>query len=198
MRVTGILTSGGNAYPTTTGTNTQVLTSNGAGTISWSYAPPVGSVISFAGSAAPNGYLLCDGAAVSRSIYASLFAIIGTAYGAGDGTTTFNLPDLRSRMVVGVGQGSGLTSRTLAASGGEESHTLTISEMPAHNHTTSVNSVTDAVTIGGYAPNSQSMFFGTDRSSTTKNYSTAMQNTGGSQSHNVMNPFLALNYIIKF
>ncbi len=197
-RVTGTLTSGGNTYPTTTGANTNVLSTNGTGALSWSAAPPIGSVISFAGSTAPVGYMLCNGASISRTTYASLFSIIGTTYGAGDGSTTFNLPDLRSRMVVGVGQGTGLASRTLAATGGEENHTLTINEMPSHKHNTTVNSASEVTVIGGYAASSQSMFFGTDRSSTTGSYNGAMSNTGGGASHNVMNPFLALNYIIKF
>jgi len=197
-RVTGVLTSGGNAYPTTTGSSTQVLSTDGAGNLTWSFAPPVGSVISFAGSSAPSGYLLCDGSAVSRTTYANLYLTIGTTYGAGNGSTTFNLPDLRSKMIVGVGQGTGLTNRPLASSGGEESHVLTINEMPAHKHNTTVNSANEVSTIGGYAASSQSMFFGTDRSATTGSYNAAMGNTGGGLSHNVMNPFLALNYIIKY
>lgn len=67
---------------------------------------PVGSVFPFAGGSAPTGYLLCDGSAVSRSTYDTLFALIGTDWGAGDGSTTFNLPDLRSRIPVGVGTGT--------------------------------------------------------------------------------------------
>lgn len=76
---------------------------------------PTGAVIGFAGSSAPSGWLLCDGSAVSRTTYADLFTAIGTSYGVGDGSTTFNLPDLRGRVPVGVGQGSGLTNRALAA-----------------------------------------------------------------------------------
>lgn len=64
---------------------------------------PAGSMIDFAGSAAPNGFLLCNGAAISRTAYASLFAVIGTTFGAGDGSTTFNIPDARNRARVGSG-----------------------------------------------------------------------------------------------
>src|SRR6185437_10587695 len=72
---------------------------------------------------------------VSRSQFAALFAVIGTAFGAGDGSTTFNLPDLQGRVPVGAGAGSGLTNRVLAAKGGEENHTLSVAEMPSHGHT---------------------------------------------------------------
>lgn len=95
---------------------------------------PPGTLIAYAGQVAPPGYLLCNGQAVSRATYAALFAAIGTTYGAGDGSTTFNLPDLRSRVPLGFGQGVGLSNRTLAAKGGEESHTLTTAELPIHAH----------------------------------------------------------------
>lgn len=83
----------------------------------------------FAGSTAPEGYLLCDGSAVSRADYATLFGVIGTTYGAGDGSTTFNVPDLSGRVVIGV---SG--THALASTGGSETVTLSESELPAHTH----------------------------------------------------------------
>ena len=90
---------------------------------------PAGIVMPFAGSVAPNGWLLCDGSAVSRSEYADLFTAIGTTYGAGDGSTTFNVPDLAGRVVIGVSD-----NHALGSTGGEASHTLTESELPAHVH----------------------------------------------------------------
>jgi microcystin-dependent protein len=90
---------------------------------------PAGIVIPFAGSVAPDGWLLCDGSAVSRTDYADLFTAIGTVYGAGDGVSTFNLPDLSGRVVLGVSQ-----SHALGTTGGEATHTLTESELPAHSH----------------------------------------------------------------
>jgi hypothetical protein len=71
------------------------------------YSPPIGTVVAFAGPAAPTGYLLCDGAAVSRSTYKDLFAVLGTTWGIGNGSTTFNLPDLRGRFLRGVDGGAG-------------------------------------------------------------------------------------------
>lgn len=81
---------------------------------------PVGTVIAKASTSVPTGYLLCDGSPVSREDYAALFAEIGTTFGVGNGSGTFNLPDLRGRTIVGAGAGSGLTSRTHGAQVGSE------------------------------------------------------------------------------
>lgn len=78
------------------------------------------------------GWLLCNGAAVSRSTYAALFAAIGVTYGAGDGSTTFNVPDMAGRTLVGSGAGSGLTTRGLNDPGGAESHAITQAELPTN------------------------------------------------------------------
>lgn len=90
----------------------------------------VGSIIQYSGLTAPENFLVCDGSAVSRTDYADLYDVIGTTYGSGDGSTTFNLPDLSGRLVVGISQ-----SHVLAATGGETSHTLLTSELPSHTHT---------------------------------------------------------------
>ncbi len=94
-------------------------------------AAVVGSLIMWVGAAAPSGWLLCDGTAISRSTYATLFAIIGESFGIGDGSTTFNLPDFRGRVPLGVGQGTGLTQRAMADTGGAETHTIIASELPS-------------------------------------------------------------------
>jgi microcystin-dependent protein len=110
-------------------------------------AVPIGSVTAFAGSSAPSGWLLCGGQTVSRTQYSSLFSIIGTTYGAGDGSTTFALPDLRGRTIAGeddmggtaanrlTSGGAGINGATLGATGGTETHTLTSAQMPTHTHT---------------------------------------------------------------
>lgn len=89
----------------------------------------VGSVYMFAGSAAPEGFLVCDGSAISRSTYSELFEVIGTTYGSGNGSSTFNVPDLSGKVIVGVS-----SSHTLASTGGEETHVLLDAEIPSHIH----------------------------------------------------------------
>ena len=100
---------------------------------------PTGVIQMYGGSSAPTGWLLCDGTAVSRTTYASLFTAIGTNFGVGNGTTTFNLPDLRGRSPIGAGTGSGLTARTLGTNYGAETHTLSTSELPSHTHSNTVS-----------------------------------------------------------
>lgn len=90
---------------------------------------PAGVVITYAGSTAPEGWLLCDGSAVSRDTYATLFDVIGTTYGVGDGSTTFNVPDLSGRVVIGV---SG--THALASTGGAETVTINENNLPSHAH----------------------------------------------------------------
>ena len=118
---------------------------------------PVGGLMPYAGAASPEGWLLCDGTATSRTTYANLFALIGTTYGSGDGTTTFNVPDMRSRMPIGAGSGTGLTSRALASTGGAESVVIASGNLPLHQHTTAHThgttiATTTALTATG-APN---------------------------------------------
>ena len=109
--------------------------------------PPIGTVIDFAGTESPNSnWLLCYGQAVSRTTYATLFALLGTAWGAGDGSTTFNLPDYRGRLGIGKDNmggtaanrittaGSGVDGLTLGASGGAQNVALTIAQLPSHDH----------------------------------------------------------------
>lgn len=99
---------------------------------------PIGTVLPFAGAAAPDGWALCEGQAVSRTDHAALFAVVGSRYGAGDGITTFGLPDLRGRAVIGAGAEvageAPRSARALGAAGGAESVTLTIDQIPAHTH----------------------------------------------------------------
>lgn len=117
-----------------------------ADTVILNLAAPVGSVQDFAGTSAPTGWLLCYGQAVSRTTYSGLFDVIGTTYGAGDTTTTFNLPDCRGRVTAGkdnmggssanrlTGQTGGLNGDNLGATGGTETHVLTTAQMAAHTH----------------------------------------------------------------
>lgn len=90
----------------------------------------IGSIYMFAGNIAPNGFLICDGSAVSRTTYSELFAEIGTTFGAGDGSTTFNIPNLVGRVIIGAS-----SSHLIAEVGGEENHILVSNEIPSHSHT---------------------------------------------------------------
>lgn len=94
----------------------------------------VGDIKMSVRSADHDGWMKCDGRSLIRVDYPDLFAIIGTSFGSGSGTT-FNLPDSRGRVLGTIGQGSGLTSRAIGTAVGEETHTMTTSEMPTHSHT---------------------------------------------------------------
>lgn len=97
---------------------------------------PPGTMHPYAGNAAPTGFLLCDGSAVSRTTYARLFTAIGTKFGVGNGTTTFNVPDARGRVLVSVDGAAGrLTEKdALGESGGTEKHVLTTAQLASHKH----------------------------------------------------------------
>lgn len=99
---------------------------------------PIGAVVPFWGLQEPAGWLLCKGQAVSRATYKELFDVIGTRSGAGNGSTTFNVPDLRESLIYGVGD-SGSFTQTMGAAVGEKTHTLTLAEMPSHSHPLSTN-----------------------------------------------------------
>lgn len=124
-------------------------------------AIPTGTIMDYAGSSAPTGWLFCYGQAISRTTYAALFAALSTTYGVGDGSSTFNLPDLRGRVVAGkddmggssanrlTNQSGGLNGDTLGATGGSETHQLTSGQLAAHTH--SVSGTTGAGGAHGHA-----------------------------------------------
>lgn len=154
-------------------------------------ASPAGMITMFGGSTPPAGWLLCNGSAVSRSTYAELFAVIGTTYGPGNGTTTFNLPDLAGRFPLGQGAGAGLTPRTLGNKSGEENVALTVSQLPSHTHSI-------ARDWGGGA---SSYAWGLTSVPVQFNQGPALHesgSTGSGQSHNNMPPSTVVSYIIKF
>lgn len=105
----------------------------------------IGEVRMFSGNYAPDGWHLCDGTLMSISAYEALYSLIGTSFG-GNGATTFGLPDLRGRLPIGQGTGSGLTPRVLGQTGGTEMVTLTPANIPSHTH--AVNTVAATATTG--------------------------------------------------
>ena len=166
-----------------------------------------GMVVPFAGSTAPTGWLMCYGQDVSRTVYADLFSAISTSYGAGDGFSSFTLPDLRGRVIAGqddmggvsanrlTGQTGGLNGDNIGATGGAETHTLTTNEMPSHNHSGNV-----ALRTNWEAGTSSLSPVGTGdaRYDGTGSYpALTISNTGGGAAHNNVQPTIILNYMIK-
>ncbi len=151
---------------------------------------PIGGMIAFASDTIPNGWLLCDGRAVSRTEYAELFKAIGTKHGSGDGSTTFNLPNPKGRTLVGK-DSTDTDFNTLGKTGGEKTHTLTVSEMPSHNHLRDIeNKIVNNGSGGAWSPSLKGTGNMTDENNSTRN-------TGGGQAHNNLQPYLAENFIIK-
>jgi len=157
-----------------------------------SVAPPVGSITMYGGSSAPSGWLYCNGQAVSRSIQSNLFNAIGTTFGNGDGSTTFNLPDLRDRFPLGDNSNGGADAGRvdnfntgLGDTGGADEHQLTEAEMPSHKHSNNTVLEGPENTTG----------LKRDFENSVSSIDTGI--TGGDQAHNNMPPFLAVSFIIK-
>ena len=177
---------------------------------------PSGAMVMFGGASAPTGWLLCDGAAVSRATYATLFAAIGTTWGVGDGSTTFNVPDMRGRAPIGAGTGSGLTPRTLGSKLGEENHALTLAENGththtgglhahtggAHNHTIATSTVADnggRVHCGAAGATGTTAYAASGGAvATTYDGAVATTSSGSGTAHNTMQPSAVVNFIIKY
>jgi microcystin-dependent protein len=166
---------------------------------------PTGVVLPFAGSIAPTGYLMAQGQLVDRVAYAALFGVIGTTYGAGDGSTTFALPDLRSRVPLGAGQGAGLRDRPIGSAGGREDATL-----PSHAHGASAGgmsaqhvhsvSMSDA---GGLAGGGSLVRKGgvpgenTGGASSDHSHAVTVNASGADPADANTAPYVAVNYLIR-
>ncbi len=199
-----------------------------------------GVVFPFGGTNAPNGFLMCNGQAVSRTTYAALFAVIGTTFGVGDNSTTFNVPDLRGRVPAGkdnmggaaaasrLTSANGLDGTTLGAVGGAQTHTLTTAQMPAHNHgvtdpghshgvndpghshsqqswnLSSFDATGGPHQVGADAPGSGALggtnytsFLATGVTVAGNATGISTQNNGSGTAHNITQPTMVMNYIIK-
>lgn len=150
-------------------------------------AVPTGLIGWWGSDTPPEGWLLCDGAEVSRTTYAALFAIIAEIYGVGDGVDTFNLPDLQGRVVVGLDAGQ-TEFDALAETGGAKTVTLDLTMIPAHTHTYNSPDASTADLVS--TPLSDQVI----RSRTP---GTATGSAGGGAAHNNLQPYLVLNGIIK-
>jgi microcystin-dependent protein len=198
-----LLAAGGGTGLSSSGTSGNVLTSDGSGWVS--SAPnyvPTGGMVMWGTASAPSGYLLCNGSAVSRSTYSALFAVVGTAFGSGDGSTTFNLPDFRDRFPVGAG-----TTYSANSTGGSKdaivvSHTHTgtssVSD-PGHTHYT-----TYPYAYQGATPTLQSGSFNFFSFADTMSHAftgvtvaTSISTTGSSGTNANLPPYLGVYFIIK-
>jgi microcystin-dependent protein len=183
---------------------------------------PVGAIQEFAGSTAPNGFLLCDGSLVSRTTYATLFAVLGVVFGSGDGSTTFAVPNHAGRVAAGKGSG---TFATLGATGGAETVALSAAQTPSHTHTysgttsgvgnhTHAGSVPYKISggpaqvngegiVGGPASlnygyyNAMGTFYTTPAGGHNHTFSGTTSAVGSNQAHENLAPFIVMNFIIK-
>lgn len=189
---------------------TTIVDGNSGGTVVTTIDVPPGIIWPYGGSAAPTGFLLCYGQAISRTTYANLFAVIGTTYGTGDGSTTFNVPDLRGRSVRGKDDMGGVAANrvtnavcgivgtTLGAAGGDQN-------IPTHGHTATASSTAISMEFGTYTPAvTQRAAFGDGNNAQFRSdgnqahsHTITVANTGTGVSAN-MPPTLILNYVIKF
>lgn len=160
--------------------------------------PFIAEIRIFAGNFAPRSWAFCDGQLLPVAQNTALFSLIGTTYG-GDGRRTTGLPNLKGRAVMHPGRGPGLTSRTLGENTGVEEVTLTDNNMPLHNHTLQAR----AKLANESNPDGNSLAVGKgigiyteDTNPLVDMAAGSLNNSGGSQPHNNMQPYIAINYII--
>lgn len=159
--------------------------------------PYVGEIMLFAGNFAPRGWVECDGSLLDIASYDLLFNVIGTTYG-GDGFNTFAVPDLRGRCIISQGTGPGLSTRVIGQALGEETTTLSVSQLPFHTHSVVATSVAaDAPTLAQRVPAlAESPAYAAFGATSTELATGAVSSVGGSQPHNNRQPSLALTYCI--
>jgi microcystin-dependent protein len=169
------------------------------------YAPAgsavaIGSIMMWMGDTAPAGWALCNGTLLSRSAYSRLFGVVGERYGAGDGATTFAAPNMTGRIPVGLDAGQ-VEFAALGQPGGEKTHTLNANEMPLHQHQVSPGPIgnTGATYFGG-GTTSNTFAFGPSVTNGAAGFGDIWRTVvdgGGGLAHNVLQPYIVVNYIIK-
>lgn len=157
----------------------------------------VGTIVPFSGENIPNNWLLCDGSEVNRIQYKELFDIIGSTYGDGDGSITFNLPDFRGKVLTGLNIDD-TDFNSIGKTGGEKTHKLTIDEMPSHKHKFDYWNNWDGSGAISYGSGEGAMARLNRGINWTNGNEAGMLNTGGDQSHNNLQPYVVVNYIIKY
>jgi microcystin-dependent protein len=185
---------------------------------------PVGCIFPFAGAAAPLNFLMCDGSLISTTTYAALFTVIGNTYGSGSGT--FGLPDLRGRVIAGLDNMNGTTAQnriaaasSLGQAAGESTHVLTTAELASHAHTHNAHGHSDSghahqeVVWNNFAgtgaflgvaaqanagPTIGSNYNTSAASAAITNTTSTEQTVGSNTAHNNLQPYMALNYIIRY
>lgn len=158
----------------------------------------IGTILPFSGGTLPTGYLFCDGSAISRTEYAGLFNVIGTSFGAGDGSTTFNLPNLKGKVPVGL-DSSDSDFDAIGETGGEKTHTLTQSELPNYNlKGLKWASSGGAITLdsGSHTPG-YNLNYGYNGVNEEQIDSIIINSGGSNTPHNILQPYVVVNYIIK-
>ena len=160
--------------------------------------PYIGEVRIFAGTYAPEGWLFCQGQMLPVAQYQALFAVISITYG-GDGKKTFALPDLKGRAPISQGQGKGLSMYGLGKAGGESAVSLSVPQIPTHNHLakgTNTPATNSSPANGVWARSSGTNLYA-DNPKEPLN-ANALLSAGNSQPHNNMQPYLGINFIIAF
>ena len=172
----------------------------------------VGEVVDYTGSAAPSLWLLAFGQAISRTTYSSLFIVVGTTFGAGDGSTTFNVPDYRGRISVGKDDmggstagritvaGCGVNGTTLGAVGGAQTHTLTTAQLSVHSHGISdpghAHSYDAALVDNGASGGGTRASVNPSISTSSNTTGITISNAGSGSAHNNVQPIIIINKII--
>lgn len=166
---------------------------------------PVGLTGVFAGLTFPDGWMICNGAAIDRTTYSRLFSLLGESFGAGDGATTFNIPDLTNRIPIGVGSIASYSQNV-----GSEQRILSVSNMPQHNHSFSGDALpphshsmpaANTTGLGGYGTGTGSIPGNPDGvtgSSSSGTPSGSISNTGNGAQFSIVQPGIGLNWIIKY